>query len=445
MKVLFVVTAFYPEQAIGSVRTTKFAKYLARNGVEVSVISLAPAPWALRDEGLHFPELDSIHWTQIDQSPRFKRLFQKARNAAVGNTSAVGYVRSSGERRSMMAMVKSSAQLAYTLLKSVDWVREVKKHAQNSMCGQHFDAIFCSYPSFASPFAAHALSRAGMSDIVAIDFRDPVSYGSNNRFGMLRFLERQMLRRARVASFVSEGVKAKVMGDGSSDQIVRVITNGFDPDDAEAIETSPRIGSTAGVLRFAYVGALYGGKRDMTPFFRAARLALDSSGQDSSALELHYAGGEGELFSRQAADHGLDGNIVDHGRVSRAESLALQKAADACLVTTWNSPEDKGILTGKVFEFFMLRKPVVAIVNGPLGGSELSEIIERTGAGICAEDADPKDYPRLASWIEEALRTKIETGTLRDGYTDQLIAFMLPTLTADLVGAFTVALGQRVS
>lgn len=442
MKVLFVVTAFYPEQAIGSVRTTKFAKYLARNGVEVSVISLAPAPWALRDEGLHFPELDSMQWTQIDQSPRFKRLFQKARNAAVGNTSAVGYVRPSGAGRSMMAVVKSSAQLAYTLLKSFDWVRQVKKHARKSMRGQHFDAIFCSYPSFSSPFAAHALSRAGMSDVVAIDLRDPVSYGSNNRFGVLRFLERGMVRRARMASFVSEGVRAKVMGDGSSDQIVRVITNGFDPDDAEAIEASPRIRSATGVLRFAYVGALYGGKRDMTPFFRAARQALDSSGHDGNTLELHYAGGEGDLFTRQAAEHGLDGNVVNHGRVSRAESLALQKAADACLVTTWNSPEDKGILTGKVFEFFMLRKPVVAIVNGPLAGSELGEIIDRTGAGICAEDADPQGYPRLVNWIEEALRTKIETGTLPCSYADQVNAFGFPALAADLQEALDAAVGQ---
>jgi glycosyltransferase involved in cell wall biosynthesis len=443
MKVLFVVTAFYPEQAIGSVRTTKFAKYLVRNGVEVSVISLAPAPWALRDEGLHFPELDSMQWIQIDQSLQFKRLFQKARNATVGNASAVGYVRPSGAGRSAMAVVKSSAQLAYTLLKSLDWVRQVKKHARNSMRGQRFDVIFCSYPSFSSPFAAHALSRAGYSGVVAIDFRDPVSYGSNNRFGALRFLEQRMLKTARMASFVSEGVMAKVMGGGPSEQIVRVITNGFDPDDARKIAPSLRIGSEAGVLRFAYVGALYGGKRDMTPFFRAARQALDTSGLDGCALELHYAGGEGELFTRQAAACGLEDNVVNHGRVSRAESLTLQESSDACLVTTWNSPEDKGILTGKVFEFFMLRKPVVAIVNGPLAGSELGEIIDRTGAGICAEDADPQDYPRLVSWIEEALRTKIETGTLPSSYTDQVNAFGFPALTADLEHAMTTAIGQR--
>lgn len=89
MKGLFVVTAFYLEQAIGSVWTTKFTKYLARSEAEVSMISLAPAPWALRDEEPHCPELDMMQWKQIDQSSRIKHLFQKDRNAAVGNTSAV--------------------------------------------------------------------------------------------------------------------------------------------------------------------------------------------------------------------------------------------------------------------------------------------------------------------------------------------------------------------
>lgn len=443
MKVLFVVTAFYPEQAIGSVRTTKFAKYLARKGVEVSVISLTPAPWASRDEGLHFPELDGMQWVQIGQSPLFKRLFQKARDAAVGSTSAVGYVRSSGARKSLMAMIKSTAQLAYTLLKSFDWVRQVKKHARSNMRGQYFDVIFCSYPSFASPFAAHALSRAGLSSAVAIDFRDPVSYGSNNRFGLLRFLERWMLKRARMASFVSEGVRSKVMGRAAPDMTVRVITNGFDPEDAQSVEASPRIGTTAGVLRFAYVGALYGGKRDMSSFFRAARQALDSFGGDSNALELHYAGGEGELFTSQAAEHGVAVNVVNHGRVSRSESLALQKSADACIVTTWNSREDKGILTGKVFECFMLYKPVVAIVNGPLAGSELGAIIKRTGAGICCEDAAPLGYTDLVRWIEDALRGKMETGTLPFNYNDQRDAFGFPVLAADLVGAMNDMLGPQ--
>ena len=84
MKVLFVVTAFYPEQAIGSIRITKFVKYLQKNKVDVSVVSLSPPPWSTRDESLYFKGLKNIDWKVIDQSPVFKKVFQKMRIITVG-------------------------------------------------------------------------------------------------------------------------------------------------------------------------------------------------------------------------------------------------------------------------------------------------------------------------------------------------------------------------
>ena len=38
-KILFVVTAFSPENAIGAVRISKIVKYLVKNNFEVTVIS----------------------------------------------------------------------------------------------------------------------------------------------------------------------------------------------------------------------------------------------------------------------------------------------------------------------------------------------------------------------------------------------------------------------
>ena len=88
MRILFVVTAFYPEQAIGAIRVTKFAKYLVKLGVDVSIISLAPPPWASYDETLKFEQLRNLEWDVIDQSYFFRILLQKARVAAIGSVSA---------------------------------------------------------------------------------------------------------------------------------------------------------------------------------------------------------------------------------------------------------------------------------------------------------------------------------------------------------------------
>jgi hypothetical protein len=46
------------------------------------------------------------------------------------------------------------------------------------------------------------------------------------------------------------------------------------------------------------------------------------------------------------------------------------------------------------------------------------------------------------NWIEEALRTKIETGTLPCSYAGQVNAFGFPALAADLQEALDAAVGQ---
>ena len=91
MKLLFVVTAFYPEQAIGSVRTTKFAKFLERAGHDVHVISLAPARWAPRDESLRFSGIERISWKIIPQGGLFEKIFARMRSVVVGGAVRLGH------------------------------------------------------------------------------------------------------------------------------------------------------------------------------------------------------------------------------------------------------------------------------------------------------------------------------------------------------------------
>ena len=432
MKALFVVTAFYPEQAIGAVRISKFVKHLERQGVEVSVISLAPAQWASRDEGLYFDALDRIDWVTIDQSDFFRKFFLGARSAVVGNEPAVGFIGGSGGRKTIGSTIKSWVQTLYTLLKAIDWMQQVKKHARKNMRESRYSVIFSSYPSFSSPFSAFALRRLGLSSNVIIDFRDPVSYGAGGGFSFLRLLERWMYRNSDFACFVSEGVRRKVSGRGLSDSKSAVITNGFDSDDLAKVNEHSCIDVDTQVLKFIYVGSLYGGKRDLRSFFKAAKIALERRGLAQDFIQLHYAGGEGALFQSQAKEIGLEQCVVNHGRVTRERSLELQKYADIGVVVTWNSAKDEGILTGKVFESFMLRKPVLAVVNGDVAGSELGEIIREVSAGFCYEEASPEKFQELVSWIESVLVQKIEKGGLLDAYSDSVKRFDFYALAARL-------------
>lgn len=64
-------------------------------------------------------------------------------------------------------------------------------------------------------------------------------------------------------------------------------------------------------------------------------------------------------MQRQAAACGMGDLVEDHGLVSREESIALQRGADVLLMASWHKAAQRGILTGKLFEYMMMEKPIV--------------------------------------------------------------------------------------
>lgn len=445
MKILFVVTAFYPEQAIGSIRITKLVKYLHRASHEVQVISLEPPPWAAIDESLRFPELEVIPWRMVPQSKLFSKLFFGARNAVVGSGSAAGLVRphNRGFYARVRGRINAALQTAYSMMKALDWVWQVRSHVKATLSDAKFDMIFTSYPSFASPIAGVVLKRMGIARSVVVDFRDPISYGTSSAFSLGRILERWFCRQAALATFASEGVASKVAGAQSGlHEGHLVVCNGFDVDDMDAIaDRSQRHLEGTGV-HFAYVGSLYGGKRDLGPFFRAISEVVVCDSGLSQKITLHYAGSEGSEFLRQANAAGVGMLVKDHGRITRSDALQLQKMADICVLSTWNTPEDQGILTGKIFEAFLLRKPLVAVVGGSLPGSEIRRVIESVGAGVCVEVCVPHDSARALEWLSEKIEEKIRDGCVANAYTDAVNAYNLEKV-AEALGARMSALAAK--
>ena len=422
MKVLFVVTAFYPEQAIGSIRITKLAKYLVAAGVDLTVISLTPPIWSKKDETLKFEGLNNIRWIQVDQSDFFKRIFQRVRRVTIGNASAASFVQSSDNKRSIGTFVRRVFQFSYTAAKAIDWNRQVKRYAEGAFKGEKFDCVFCSYPSLASPMAAFSLRKDGYGSNVVLDFRDPVSYENTGLERIQDVVQDFLVKRADAVTFVSEGVREKIIAGKKQKNRDMVLYNGFDSDDMVGRENFLLCNTDSQVLKFSYVGALYGGKRNLDLFFRAVKGCIDRGVVSSKEIEVHYAGAESGCFLSQAERYGVSDLVVNHGLINRDDALILQARSDINIVVTWNSEQDKGVLTGKVFECFMMRKPVLAIVNGPIAGSELSQIVRTIGAGFCVEDAN-YEVNEMQQWLIGAIKSKVTDGHFPSTYKSDVNNF----------------------
>jgi glycosyltransferase involved in cell wall biosynthesis len=421
VKVLFVVTAFYPEQAIGSIRITKFAKFLQRKGVSVTVISLSPPPWASRDESLYFPGLKEMQWDVIDQSWLFKKVFQKMRIATSGNLPGNAGISKKSSDKTFKVKILASAQFLYTLLKAIDWSICIRKHARSNLSNQNFDFIFASYPSFASPLAGIQLKKLGIGKKLAIDFRDPIII-NNTKFSLKKLLQNYILNNADLRSFVSNGVKNQTV-KGAILPIDLIAPNGFDSEDEEGFKSNIPKNSSEKILSFVYTGAIYGGKRDLRPFFRAISNVLADSCYELKQLRFEYAGKEGNIFLSQAKEFGMEDNVINHGQISRSDSLLLQQKSDVCLLATWNTKREQGALTGKIFEYFMFKKPVAAIVVGDLDGSEIAQIIRSIGAGFCFEQANSNSYEDFEDWLKKIMNEKFSTGLLQNTYNEKVKNF----------------------
>ncbi|UCE45678.1 MAG: hypothetical protein JSU93_02005, partial [Methanobacteriota archaeon] len=64
---------------------------------------------------------------------------------------------------------------------------------------------------------------------------------------------------------------------------------------------------------------------------------------------------------------------------TRSEAMEIQRRSHILLLLTWDNPEEKGVMTGKLFDYMAARRPIISI--GP-SESVLDNLLRSTGAGI---------------------------------------------------------------
>ncbi len=408
--VLVITTSFAPENAIGSVRMAKLVKYLVRLGVDITVISPQLDEDTPRDDTLESRELALIRRHTVAQGRLFRATIGRRRKKLLASNQAASLISRGhgGVRSSLRAAFYRYVRFGYTLLRNWDWQRQVARFCRDSgLSDQRFDAILSSYPSLGAMWAAARLRQRGLSSRWVADFRDPVNYRTNSDSLIYRLnglIQARILSRADVAVAVSAGV-AKKVGKGNPLQPI-VLSNGYDPEDVASADNPRSDRAPGAAFRLAYAGSLYGGTRDISVVFRALKEIVARGVVSLPDLQFHYAGEDFAALRRLAAAWGMEDVLVDHGRVSRSKAMALQADADLVVVATWNTENDQGIMTGKLFECFMMRRPVLGVVNGDKPESEFKHVVERVGGGWVWEAAaeDPKrEYQRFVEQLGRAI------------------------------------------
>lgn len=263
------------------------------------------------------------------------------------------------------------------------------------------------------------------------DFRDPFLvqdrvYG----FRLQAWFQRVLLRRADVVTVVSDGVGQHLRSFHANVVVVRNAAIPIHPTpEIEALTVSivdpkpKHTGVGVSVLNpkpftITYTGSVYTGKYRVDTLIEAIASIITTYSIPPQQLQLVYCGKdsatfrywvEGAGFTTEAVTPLVSAYFIDKGQLPWKEARRCQAESDVNVLLTWSQEGDRGILTGKLYEYLAARRPVLALVNGDKD-AELETIFSETQVGnVC--------------YTREELASQLYLWFLRwqKGETDQLL------------------------
>lgn len=380
MRILLICPFFPPENKIAAVRISKLASYWASAGHEVRVLTRDGA-----DEGLVVPVHTGLTIHRVTdpmmkavsgvQSLKPKKPRPWHRAAAVAYAVAMKFVWPDIYGR---------------------WAKAARRHA--ATWDWRPDVVVTSVGPFSALMLGSKLAKDFGAEL-AVDYRDLLSNGTYYPYGALRrrldsAVERRHVSGAALLTTVSEPLAEELEAAYGIRTVV--VTNGYDPQDFAHLEYRP----SSSELRIVYCGWVIPKRRDPLPFLNGVAELLRR--HPEVPISVDFYGPHSAEVAAAIGSLGLDDTVRQHGKVSHAESLEIQAESDALLLLLWNDPGEKGVLSGKVFEYIGAARPI--IMTG-LEESAAGDLIRDNGLGIVSND------PRaIADALQAMSEQKTRTG-----------------------------------
>ena len=367
MKVLIITYYWPPAGGSGVQRWLKFVKYLQEFGIEPVVYTVENANYLKQDISLlnEVPKGIKILKQPIWEPTDF--LFwkkNKHKNKGISNVSKGGF----------LSFIRGNFFIPDP---KIFWVKPSVNYLQKYLDNHAIDVIISTGPPHSMHLIAEKLHQKNTIKWLA-DFRDPWSNLYYNKdFNQLAFaknknkrLEERILRNSDCILTVSNSLKEELAKTAKK---VEVITNGFDD---EFLASKNVILDTK--FSISYIGLL---PKQSNPnlLFKVLKGLCKESETFKKDLQLNFIGDISEEVKVEILANKLNENTDFVGYVSHQEAIAYQNKSQVLLLLIPNVKNNKGILTGKLFEYLKAKRPILAI--GPEKG-DLATILQETNSGV---------------------------------------------------------------
>jgi glycosyltransferase involved in cell wall biosynthesis len=264
------------------------------------------------------------------------------------------------------------------------WIKPSIKYLANYLKENEVDLVVSTGPPHSMHLLALGLKKSLGVKWIA-DFRDPWTNIDFYKELMLstwadrkhKRLEQEVLKSADLSLTIGYTMTSELKELGAKK--VETVTNGYDeadfPDSEVTLDEK---------FSISHIGT-FSPSRNQPEFWKALNELKKENKEFAGKLVLRTVGVVDHSVKEAIIANGLEENWNQIPYVPHEELLNYQRTSQVLLVSINNTPNARGILPGKFFEYLASGRPILAI--GPKM-SDIGTVLGKTKAGIIVEPDD---------------------------------------------------------
>ena len=375
LKKILIITYYWPPAGgPGVQRWLKFVKYLPDFGIQPIVYIPENPTYPIIDENLvkEVSEIAIILKHKIFEPYQLASFFSKNKTKKISSGIIPNQKKQSFLDKTFL-WIRGNLFIPDA---RVFWVKPSVAFLEKYITENNIDTIVTSGP----PHSLHLIGLELKQKLDLkwfADFRDPwttIGYHKSLRLSNYaakkhKALEHQVLNTADTIIVTSKTTKTEF--EAITRQPIAVITNGYDDENVEKQTLDTK-------FSLAHIGSFLSERNPLILWESLVEL-INEIPDFKSHLEIKLIGAVSQEVLGTISQFGLNSYLNNLGYVSHAEAIAHQRKSQVLLLIEIDSEDTKSIIPGKLFEYMVSNRPIIAI--GPYD-SDFAEIIAGTNTGV---------------------------------------------------------------
>lgn len=381
MKRVLIITYYWPPSGgAGVQRWLYFTKYLREFGYEPVIYTAENPEYPSIDHSFEkeIPDGIEILKTPIKEPYGiYKKLVGKKKDEKI-NSSFLSEKKKPGPMEQFARFVRGNFFIPDA---RKGWIKPSIKYLTAYLQENPVDLIISTGPPHSMHMIALGLKRNTGIKWLA-DFRDPwTGIDFYNELKLTRWadarhhrLEKEVLQTADIVTTVGPTLAKEL--EAIREASVEVIYNGFEPVKQAEVPTDRFV--------ISHIGSLVPARNPKALWkVLGEMVAADEAFRDKLLIRLV---GKVDVSAKEAIEKaGLMDNLEHIPYVEHEEAVRYQCTSTVLLLLINDSPNAKGVLTGKVFEYLASGRPILCI--GPVDG-DAAEVIQSSKSGTVVDFKD---------------------------------------------------------